>query len=317
MEPDGRKRKGKRIREVVLLPLIGINKLLAAFLKKTLGDSYGDITEDDILSMVDAGNESGLFEEASVEMINNVFEFDDLRAEDVMTHRVNLTAIDVKTNLDDIIYLTLEKGFSRIPVYEDNIDHIVGLIIVKDLLCLIGNESNKDFNLKDFLREVIYIPESCSCADVFKFLNNKKSGLAVVVDEYGGTAGILTFEDLIEAIVGNIEDEYDEENTEIRVIGTGKYEIDGETDPEEVLELFGYELPEGHDYDTIAGFVTDLLGYIPEDIGVSKSQSPHVDYKDIRFIVREAQNNRISKIIAVNRNNKNVNSKTAGNYNKT
>lgn len=298
MEPDGRERRKKRLIEILLLPLTGLNRLLSGLLKKALKDGYKDVTEDEILSMVDKGNESGLFEEASVEMINNVFEFDDLKAEDVMTHRINVFGVDVKTKLDDIIYLALDKGFSRIPVYEDSIDSIIGIIIVKDLLCLIGNDNCKEFNAKDFLRDAVYIPISCSCADTFKFLNNMKSGMAVVVDEYGGTAGVVTLEDLIEAIVGNIQDEYDEESTEIRKIGDGKYEIDGETDPEEVLELFGYELPEDHEYDTIAGFVTDLLGYIPEE------GTPYADYKDIRLIVKEVKDNCIGRIVAVRRERK-------------
>ena len=119
--------------------------------------------------------------------------------------------------------------------------------------------------------------------------------MAVVVDEYGGTAGLITVEDLIESVMGNIQDEYDDEEAKIKAIGKEKYEIDGECDPEEVLELFGYELPEDHEYDTIAGFVTDLLGYIPEDV----SKPPHADYKDIRFVVIAVDDNCISRLIAV------------------
>lgn len=294
MDSDGRK-QNKSVKEVLLFPLIALEKGLKALLRKALGDGFDEVTEDDIMSMIDAGNESGTIEDNSAEMISNVFQFSDLNASDVMTHRINITGVDVDSNLEDIIYLALEKGFSRIPVYQGSIDTIIGIIIVKDLLCLVGEEDLSKFSINDFLRDVVFIPESCSCSDTFKYLTNMKTGMAVVVDEYGGTAGIVTLEDLIEAIMGNIQDEYDDEDSEIKKIGNEKYEIDGEADPEEVLELFGLELPEDHEYDTIAGFVTDLLGYIPENV----DRPPHVDYKNIRFVITQVEDNRIMKIIAV------------------
>lgn len=294
MDSDGRKHK-KSAKEILLFPLIALEKGLKALLKKALGDGFDEVTEDDIMSMIDAGNESGTIEDNSAEMISNVFEFSDLNASDVMTHRINITGVDIDSDLEDIIYLALDKGFSRIPVYRGSIDTIIGIVIVKDLLCLVGEENLSKFSIKDFLRDVVFIPESCSCSDTFKYLTNMKTGMAVVVDEYGGTAGIVTLEDLIEAVMGNIQDEYDDEDSEINKIGKEKYEVDGEADPEDVLELFGLELPEDHEYDTIAGFVTDLLGYIPENV----DKPPHVDYKNIRFVITQVEDNRIIKIIAI------------------
>lgn len=296
MDGDGRKRKS--FKEIVFQPLVWLNKGITSFLKWCLGDSYGEVTEDDILNMVDQGNESGTIEDTSVEMINNVFEFGDKTASDVMTHRVNIVAVSSDENLDEIIYLALEKGYSRIPVYRETIDDIIGIIIVKDLLCLVGEENpSEKFDVMDYLREVIYLPESCSCSDTFKYLTNLKSGLAVVIDEYGGTAGIVTVEDLIEAVMGNIQDEYDDENPDIKMLAPNKYEVTGDADPEDVLELFGYQLPEDHEYDTIAGFVTDLLGDIPEDASVRR---PHVDYKKLRFVVLDVTDNRIDRILVMN-----------------
>lgn len=292
MDADGRKRKPAYY---LLYPLILLERGLSWLLKKALGDNFRGATEDEILSLVDAGAENGELETSSVELISNVFEFDDLKASDVMTHRVNITAVEEDAKPDDIVYLALEEGFSRIPVYRESVDHIVGIIIVKDLLCLIGNDHPENYTAKDFVRTVAYIPESCSCTDAFKQLTESKSGMAVVVDEYGGTAGVITVEDLIESVMGSIQDEYDDEEIAIKTIGKEKYEVDGECDPEDVLELFGYELPENHEYDTIAGFVTDLLGYIPENV----IKPPHVDYEDIRFIVTEVDDNCIKKIIAV------------------
>lgn len=293
MEADGRKQN--KAAEILLFPLILLNKGLSFILKKAIGGSYGeDVTEDDILSMVDAGNESGTIEDTSVEMINNVFEFNDLCAADVMTHRVNIVAVDVNESLDNIIYIALEEGFSRLPVYEGTIDKIIGIVIVKDLLCLVGSDNLSNFNLRDFIREGVFIPEKCSCNDTFKFLTGMKTGIAVVIDEYGGTAGIVTLEDIIESVMGNIQDEYDDEDALIKKIGKEKYEINGEADPDDVLELFGYTLQEGHEYDTISGFVTDLLGYLPENI----TNPPHVDYNDIRFVIIEVCDNCIEKLIA-------------------
>jgi putative hemolysin len=296
MDSDRRKSKRITIAKIFLAPLIGLNRLLTVLLKKALGDNYGgDVTEDDILRVVDAGEESGAIEEESAEMISNVFEFDEMNVSDVMTHRVNIIGVEAGTKLDDIIYIALDKGFSRIPVYKGSIDNITGIIIVKDLLCLVGGDKHLEFNINDFLRDVIFIPESCPCHDAFNMLTSKKTGMAVVIDEYGGTAGILTLEDLIEAVMGNIQDEYDEEENEISEIGRDKYEIDGETDPEDVMELFGYELPENHEYDTIAGFVADLLGYIPEEADLPINTS----YKDILFVVTEAADNFITRVKAI------------------
>ena len=244
---------------------------------------------------MDAGAESGEIENSSVELINNVFEFGDLKVSDIMTHRVNIAAVDENASVDDIVYLALEEGFSRIPVFRESIDDIVGILIVKDLLCLVGKEDPGKYKAKDFIRDVVFLPESCPCDEAFKQLTESKSGIAVAVDEYGGTAGIITAEDLIESVMGNIQDEYDDEEVKIKKIGSDKYRIDGDTDPDDVLELFGYSLPEGHEYDTIAGFVTDLLGYIPEDT----DKTPHVDYEDVRFVVTDVSDNCISSIVAV------------------
>ncbi len=290
MDADGRKRKPAYY---LLYPLILIERGLDFLLKKALGESFKPATEDEILSLMDAGAENGEIEASSVKLINNVFEFGDLKISDVMTHRVNISAVEESASTDDIVYLALEEGFSRIPVYGESIDNIVGIILVKDLLCLVGKDNSEEYTAKDFIREVIYIPESCPCDEAFKLLTESKSGMAVVIDEYGGTAGLVTVEDLIESVMGNIQDEYDDEEINIKALGKGKYQVEGECDPEEVLELFGYELPDDHDYDTIAGFVTDLLGYIPENA----DKNPHADYEDIRFVVTEVSDNCISKLI--------------------
>lgn len=304
MDTDGSRstnnEKEHKAARIFLAPLIWINKGLSALLKRALGANYADVSEEDVRDLVDAlakDEDEDSIEEQSAEMINNIFEFNDLTAEDVMTHRTNIVGVDINTiTLDDLIYLALDMGFSRIPVYEESVDRIIGIVIVKDLLCLVGKDGLEDFSIRDFLRDVSYIPESQTCPDIFKTLTSLRSGMAVVVDEYGGTAGIVTLEDIIEAVMGNIQDEYDDEKQKITKIGGEVYDVDGDADPEDVFELFGVTLPEDHEYRTISGFVTDKLGYIPENIG---GKPPIVEYENVKLVVIQVKERSIIKIRAI------------------
>ena len=297
-----KKPEERRVRRFLLGWLVALNKGITRLLKKALGVNYMVTTEEEVMDMVEAlskmpdpdGDES-VIEKSSAQMINNIFEFDDLTASDVMTHRTNVVGVELSVSLDDLIYLALDMGFSRIPVYDGTIDKILGIIIVKDLLCLVGREDLSGFTARDFLRDVPFIPEACSCADTFRSLTEMKSGLAVIVDEYGGTAGIVTLEDIIEAVMGNIQDEYDDEKSQIVKIGEEQYDIDGEADPEEVFALFGAELPEEHEYETIAGFITDKLGYIPEG---DEIVPPSVDYEGVHLVVLHVEDRCILKVRA-------------------
>ncbi len=304
MDTDGSRssanEKEHKAAKILLAPLIGLNKGISALLKKALGANYADVSEEDVRDLVDAlakDEDEDCIEEQSAEMINNIFEFGDLTAADVMTHRTNIVGVDINTiTLDDLIYLALDMGFSRIPVYEENVDKIIGIVIVKDLLCLVGKDDLSDFDLREFIRDVSFIPESQSCPDIFKTLTSLRSGMAVVVDEYGGTAGIVTLEDIIEEIMGNIRDEYDDEKQQITKIGNEVYDVDGETDPEDVFELFDVKLPEDHEYQTISGFITDKLGYIPENIGL---KPPVIEYKNVKLVVLQIEDRNIIKVRAI------------------
>ena len=278
---DGEKQDGHKAARFFLGWLVALNKGITKLLKKALGPDYIAVTEDEVLDMVNALAQTP----------------DDDGDGDVMTHRTNIVGVDMSVSLDDIIYLALDMGFSRIPVYEGSIDRIVGIIIVKDLLCLVG-KSRADldgFDIHDFVRSVNFVPESCPCSEVFKSLTSLKSGMAVVADEYGGTAGIVTLEDIIEAVMGNIQDEYDDERSEIVKVGEDEYDIDGEADPDEVFRLFGVELPEEHDYETIAGFITDKLGYIPEG---DELNPPSVEYEGVKLVVIQVEDRCILKVHA-------------------
>ena len=286
-----------KIARVLLAPLIWLNRGISALLKKAIGVNYADVSEEELRDLVDAlakDDDDDSIEESSAEMINNIFEFNDLTAADVMTHRTSIVGVDINnTALDDLIYLALDMGFSRIPVYDETIDKIKGIIIVKDLLCLIGKSDLSDFKIEDFLRDVSFIPEACSCPNIFKTLTALKSGMAVVVDEYGGTAGIVTLEDIIEAVMGNIQDEYDEEERMITKVDDSTYDVSGEADPEEVFGLFGIELPEDHEYKTVAGLVADKLGYVPEHIG---HIPPSVEYKGLKLVAIKIEDRIMEKI---------------------
>lgn len=293
-------KKPNRALKILLAPLAALNRGLSAMLKKALGSSCTDVTEDEVLDMVDAlakDEDDSTIEEDSVQMITNIFEFGSLTAGDVMTHRTSIVGVDVNTiTLDGLINLALDMGFSRLPVYDGTVDKIVGMIIVKDLLCFIGKSDISDFSVRDFLRDVPFVPEACPAKETFRSLTEMKSGLAVVVDEYGGTAGIVTLEDIIEEIMGNIEDEYDEEKSLVTNVSEGVYDVSGEADPDEVFALFGKKLPDEHEYETMAGFVTDKLGYIPEKEQMSGQELPSVDYEGLRFCVLSVEERMVTGI---------------------
>lgn len=252
------------------------------------------VTEEEILMMVEAGNETGVIEESQCEMINNIFEFSDVTVSEIMTHRTDIIGLESGDKIRDVVYLAINEGFSRLPVYEGSIDKIIGIIYVKDLLCLIGCENPEEFNIRDFMREPMYIPATKKCDETFEIMTKKKVQMAVLVDEYGGTAGIVTMEDILEEIVGNIQDEYDEEEQDISELSKGVYIIDGSADPEDVLPELGVCVPDNREYDTMSAMIVDLLGRIP-----SEYEAPVVKYKNITFTVVVAEDNWISKIKAV------------------
>ncbi len=249
------------------------------------------VTEEEIRMMVDVGQEKGVIEDVQKEMINNIFEFDDMDVADIMTHRTDMDCVDVEEQLSEIAKISIECGHSRIPVFEEDQDNIVGIIYVKDLLKYIGTNLPKTKTIKDFMREAYYIPETKQCSELLTELLEKHIQMAVVVDEYGGTAGIVTLEDVIEAIVGNIQDEYDNEDEEISQINETTFTIDGITDIEEVEDQLGIKIPDG-DYDTLGGFVISLLGYLPTEDG----EEDIAEYENIKFTVLNVEERRIGKV---------------------
>ena len=252
-----------------------------------------NVTEEEIRMMVDVGEENGTIEESEKEMINNVFEFNDRLAGEIMTHRTEVSAVEVTSTLREIMEIGLSEGYSRIPVYDGDLDNIVGILYIKDLLQYVGRPVSADFDAKDVMRPPLFVPETKRCRELFKVLKAQKQHMAVVIDEYGGTAGIVTMEDLLESIVGDIQDEYDHEEEEFSMIDDSTYTIDGAAELEEVSELLGVDLPKG-EYDTLGGLIIDRLGRIPLE-----GEHPSVEIAGITFTVEEVEERRIEKVRAV------------------
>lgn len=254
--------------------------------------SEEEVTEEEIRMMVDAGEEKGVIEESQKEMINNIFEFDDIVAADVMTHRTDIEAVEITDDISDIIEKTLEAGYSRIPVYEEDLDNIKGIVYVKDLLKYVGKNVPKNFKISHIMREAFFFPESKKCRDLFNEMTEKHLQMVFVCDEYGGIAGIVTMEDLLESIVGNMQDEYDNEEDEIEQVNETTFSLDGTTDIEEVEEILDTKFPEG-EYDTIGGLIMAELGRIP-----GEDENPTVELLGFRFTVEEVEERRITRITA-------------------
>ncbi len=278
----------------IMRPFIALLSASTNLCVRLLGIDPGaepeNVTEEEIRMMVDVGEEKGVIEESQKEMINNIFEFDDTSVDEIMTHRTDVVAVEITDSIDDAVKVAVEEGFSRIPVFEEDLDNIVGVIYVKDLLPYVGSKIPSDHTLAQKMREVYFVPESKNCRDLFTEMTEKRVQLAVVVDEYGGTAGIVTMEDLIETIVGSIQDEYDDEAEDIEQLSENVFTVEGVIDLDELSEKLGRDLPKG-DYDTLAGMIMAKLGYIPKE-----GEHPSVEAAYTLFTVEEVDERRIEKV---------------------
>ena len=248
------------------------------------------VTEEEIRMMVDVGRESGNIHAAEKEMIENIFEFNDKDVSTIMTHRTNIVSLDVDADYAEVLEVAIHEKYTRIPVYEESIDNIIGILHIKDLLYHAAEGLKQPFSLRDMIRPPYIVPESKNIDALFREMQRDRAQLAVVIDEYGGTAGIITIEDLLEEIVGNLQDEYDEEEQEIVQKDDRTYLIAGQTSLDEVGEAIGYEFPD-EDYETIAGLIISLLGHIPDE-----HESPEVEFRNMRLKVLEMDEKRISRI---------------------
>ena len=253
------------------------------------------VTEEEIRMMLVEGRDSGNIQDDETIMIENIFEFNDKEVSEIMTHRTHVTALSVEATFEEVVDVAVHERFSRIPVYEDNIDDIVGVFHIKDLLFFLASEDRDSFNLRSLIRPPYLTPETKHVDELFREMQSSNVAIAVVIDEYGGTSGIVTIEDLLEEIVGSIQDEYDEEQSEVVRVSDNVYIVEGLTsldDLERYIDAFHIddELDDG-DFDTVAGLVLDLLGRIPDE-----HDHPIVEYKNYVFQVMRMDDNRIDKI---------------------
>lgn len=254
---------------VILLLCIGVLLYGMKNNKKTLDGILGndDVTEEEIISMVREGNEQGTILASEAELIHNVFEFDDKEVKDIMTHRKNIVSLDGGMSFIDAIEFIIDTGKSRFPVYENDVDSIIGVLHIKDAFTFFEKNEVYRSSIKDIeglIRPVDFIPETVNINDLFKKMQSKKSHLAMVVDEYGQISGLIAMEDILEELVGNIEDEHDEEENYIRKNDDETFIMDGMTEFSDVKEALS--LPVDDDaYETLNGFIISLSDKIPEE----------------------------------------------------
>ena len=247
------------------------------------------VTEEEIKMMVDQGEENGTIEEDEKEYINNVFEFNDITASEIMTHRTDIFAVDINTSPGELLEEIIKDDckHSRIPVYDETIDEIKGILYVKDI---IKNINKKTFKIKNIMKEAYFVSQSKLINELFKELQKNKKHIAIIVDEYGGTAGLITMEDFLEEIVGDIFDEYDEIEEEYEKIDNKTYIISGSMPIYDVNKLLDAHIPEG-DYDTISGYLQEEMGRIP-----SEEEIPIIETEELTFKIEEYEDKRILKV---------------------
>ncbi|MCR5784272.1 MAG: hemolysin family protein [Eubacterium sp.] len=255
-----------------------------------------DVTEEEIISMVNEGHEQGTILQSEAEMINNIFEFSDTQADDIMTVRKNVAGINEETSFDEAIDYLLGENYSRFPVYKDDIDHIIGILHIKD--AFVYYRKNKDTKLKiseipGLVSDPLFIPETQNIDILFKTMQKTKKHMVIVVDEYGQTSGIVTMEDILEEIFGNIEDEHDKAENMIIKRGVGSFIIDGRAELDDVEEALGIET-DIDDIDTLNGLIVALIDKIPED-----NERFEVSYKGYLFKALSVKNKTVKSVLAV------------------
>ena len=250
-----------------------------------------EYSEENIVEMLEAGRESGELKEEGKKMITGVFAFDDILAYEIMTPRTDVFAIDIKDSADEYIDELMELRYSRIPVYEDDSDNIIGILYIKDYLIKAREDGFENVDIKSILRTPYFVPETKNIDSLFSELQKTKQHIAILIDEYGGFCGIVTMEDIIEEVMGDIDDEYDEEEEEIREIGRNLYIVEGSMDIDDLNEELGLNL-ESEDSETIGGFLIELLGEIPDEENIGKE----IFFENCVFTIKTVKDRRIEQI---------------------
>lgn len=275
--------------------LVNITVKGILFLFGVRGDeNESDVTEEEIINMVQEGFEQGVIEDSEAEMISNIFAYGDKEAQDIMTHRSNVVAIDGSMHLKEAIDFMLEGTNSRYPVYEENIDHIIGVLHLKDAMRYHRGDMFEDGCLKDLdglLREAHFVPQTKKLDELFEEMQSQKLQMVIVVDEYGQMDGLVAMEDILEEIVGNILDEYDEDTEYIEDKGNDEYVMEGKTPLEDLAERFGINF-DGEEFETLNGFMIYRLDHIPEP-----GEEFDVDYQGYNFKILSVENKVIQSVL--------------------
>lgn len=274
----------------IFSPVVKILMFVTNLLIKLFGGNPGEsrpfITADELKTMVNVSHEEGIIETEEKEMINNVFDFGTSCAKDIMIPRTDMVAIEITATYSDIIELYRKEQFSRIPVYEDSLDHIVGILHIKDLI--LNDLEQSQFKIEAYLREAYFVHEFKNNDELFKEMRSQKTGIAIVLDEYGGTAGLVSMEDLIEEIVGDINDEYDQGTEEVVKINESEYVVDGSFRIPDINDKLNLHII-SDDFDSIGGFVIGLFDRFPD-------QGEEIHFNELTFKIEETVNNRINRL---------------------
>ena len=277
---------------IITAPFVKLLSVTTNAISKIFGVGENEeeiVTEEEIKMMVDQGKEDGTIQEDEKEYINNVFEFNDIVASEIMTHRTDMFAVDINTGANELLEEIIKDDckHSRIPVYDETVDEIKGILYVKDIIKNIGK---KTFKIKNIMKEAYFVSQNKLINELFKEMQKNKKQMAIVVDDYGGTAGLITMEDILEEIVGDIFDEYDEFEEEYEKIDDKTYIISGKMPIYDVNKLLNSNIPEG-DYDTLSGYLQEELGRIPTD-----EENPIIETKELTFKIEEYEDKRIIKV---------------------
>ena len=269
----------------------GIVFVFLKIFRQRIEYNYNEYSEEDIVSMLEAGQESGELKEEGKKMITGVFAFDDLLAYEVMTPRTDVFAIDINDPPEEYIDELMELRYSRIPVYEDDSDNIIGILYIKDYLIQARESGFDNVDIRQILRTPYFVPETKNIDSLFFELQKTKQHIAILIDEYGGFSGIVTMEDIIEEVMGEIDDEYDEEEPEIKQIRSDTWELEGIMDLDDIDEELGLGL-ESESRETIGGFLIDILGEIPDEDDLGQP----IEFENYIFTIQSVKDRRIEKV---------------------
>ncbi|RUA08326.1 MAG: HlyC/CorC family transporter, partial [Fusobacteria bacterium] len=279
---------------VITLPIIKLLMFITKIISRIIGIKIKQenlmITEEEIISYINVGEAEGVIEEEEKQMIHSIIEFGDTTAREVMTPRTSVFMLDAESTIDEVWDEIIKSGYSRIPVYGEDLDEILGLLYVKDLM-IFAKEGNTNIPLKNILREAYFVPDTKSIVELLDEFRIKQVHMAIILDEYGGTVGVVTIEDLIEEIIGEIKDEYDvHEEDEIEKIKENVYKVDARINVEELNKELEICIPESENYESLGGYVLDILGRIA-------NVDDTVELDGIKMKVLEVDKTRVVKIL--------------------